>query len=115
MTEEMLEILIGKYLDGEITPIEQRLLDQALQKDSQAKELFEQLQDLHRASQEAIDAEITDRERDLRASLAADKTTFTSTNKHKRSLAVHSWTGSRAYNWANFALCFVQAINKHKL
>ena len=63
MTEEMLEILIGKYLDGEITPIEQRLLDQALQKDSQAKELFEQLQDLHRASQEAIDAEIIDRGR----------------------------------------------------
>jgi len=61
MTEEMLEILIGKYLDGEITPIEQRMLEQALQKDSQAKELFEQLQDLHRASQEAIDSEILDR------------------------------------------------------
>jgi len=61
MTEEMLQILIGKYLDGEITPIEQRMLEQALQKDSQAKELFEQLQDLHRASQEAIDSEILDR------------------------------------------------------
>jgi len=61
MTEEMLEILIGKYLDGEITPIEQRMLEQTLQKDSQAKELFEQLQDLHRASQEVIDSEILDR------------------------------------------------------
>jgi len=61
MTEEMLEILIGKYLDGEITPTEQRMLDERLQKDSQAKELFQQLQDLHRASQEAIDSEILDR------------------------------------------------------
>jgi len=61
MTEEMLEILIGKYLDGEITPTEQRMLEQTLQKNSQAKELFEQLQDLHRASQEAIDSEILDR------------------------------------------------------
>jgi len=61
MTEEMLEILIGKYLDGEITPTEQRMLDETLQKNSQAKELFEQLQDLHRASCEAIDSEILDR------------------------------------------------------
>jgi len=61
MTEEMLEILIGKYLDGEITPTEQRMLEQTLQKDSQAKELFEQLQDLHRASCEAINSEILDR------------------------------------------------------
>jgi len=60
MTEEMLEILIGKYLDGEITPTEQRMLEQTLQKDSQAKELFEQLQDLHRASREAIDSKILD-------------------------------------------------------
>ncbi|MFQ6035181.1 MAG: hypothetical protein ACE5NM_04955 [Sedimentisphaerales bacterium] len=61
MTEEMLQILIGKYLDGEISPVEGRLLEQALQKDSQAKKLFEQLQDLHRASQEVIDSEIIDR------------------------------------------------------
>ncbi len=59
--DDMLDILIGKYLDGEISPTEQYMLDERLQRDSQAKELFEQFQDLHRRSQEAVGSEIMDR------------------------------------------------------
>jgi anti-sigma factor RsiW len=61
MTHEMLEILIGKYLDGEITPSEQRMLEAALEEDSKARELLEQLQDLHQSSREAIASEVLER------------------------------------------------------
>ena len=59
MTQEMLEILIGKYLDGEITPSEQQILQTELDRNPQAKELLEQLQDLHERSCEAVASEIT--------------------------------------------------------
>lgn len=58
MTEEILEILIGKYLDGEIAPSEQQMLDVALDSDSAARKLLEQLQDLHERSREVIASEI---------------------------------------------------------
>jgi hypothetical protein len=59
MTQEMLEILIGKYLDSEITPSEQRLLEAELERDPQVKELLRQLQDLHESSREVVASEIT--------------------------------------------------------
>ena len=59
MTQEMLEILIGKYLDSEITPSEQRLLEAELERDPQVKELLRQLQDLHESSREVVTSEIT--------------------------------------------------------
>lgn len=58
MTEEMLEILIGKYLDGEITPSEQRILEAELERDPQAKALLTQLEHLHERSCEAVTSEI---------------------------------------------------------
>jgi hypothetical protein len=61
MTEEMLEILIGKYLDGEITPSEQRMLDGAMKKDPGASELVEQLEELHEASTEVVTSEIVEK------------------------------------------------------
>ena len=59
MTQEMLEILIGKYIDGEIRPSEQHMLQAELERNTQAKELLEQLQDLHERSCEAVASEIT--------------------------------------------------------
>ena len=58
ITEQTLEILIGKYLDGEITPAEKDLLDAALQEDSQARELLEQLQQLNQNGRQVIASEI---------------------------------------------------------
>jgi hypothetical protein len=58
MTEEMREILIGKYLDGEITPSEQQILQKELDRDPHAKELLEQLQVLNERSCEAVATEI---------------------------------------------------------
>lgn len=58
ITQETLEILIGKHLDGEITPGEQDLLDAALEEDSQARELFEQLQQLNQSSRQVVASEI---------------------------------------------------------
>lgn len=59
MTPEMLEILIGKYLDSEIAPSEQRLLDAELERDPQHKELLKQLQDLHECNAEVMASELT--------------------------------------------------------
>lgn len=58
MNQETLEILIGKYLDGEITPSEQRILQAELDSDSQAKELLAGLQDLHERSSELATSQI---------------------------------------------------------
>jgi hypothetical protein len=61
MKKEMLEILIGKYLDGEITPSEQQILQTELDSDLHAKELLEQLQALNERSCEVIATEIIGR------------------------------------------------------
>lgn len=58
MTQEMLEILIGKYLDGEITPSEQQILQKRLDSDSHARELLEQFQALNERSCEVITTQI---------------------------------------------------------
>jgi len=55
-----LEILIGKQLDGEISPGEQKVLERELAADSQARELFEQLRQLHQCSQEAVASEVVE-------------------------------------------------------
>ncbi|MHC4329843.1 MAG: anti-sigma factor family protein [Planctomycetota bacterium] len=61
MTQEMLEMLIGKHLDGEITPTEQSMLEAELDKDAQTKELLRQLEDLHKRSSETVASEIVGR------------------------------------------------------
>ena len=61
MKEDMLEIMIGKYLDGQITPSEQRVLEAELDSNFEAKELLAQLQDLHQLSCELVASEILDR------------------------------------------------------
>jgi len=61
MTKETLEILIGKYLDGEITASEQQLLETALEEDSQARELLEQLQQLYQSSRQVVASEVLER------------------------------------------------------
>ena len=54
VTDERLELLIGKFLDGEISPGERRILEQELQCNSEAEELLEQLRTLHQCSREAV-------------------------------------------------------------
>ena len=47
MDNEKLEILMGKFFDGEIEPSEKRLLDAHLAKDPLNRRLFEEFQMLH--------------------------------------------------------------------
>ena len=61
MTHEMLEIMMGKHLDGEITPSEQRLLEAELDRDPQAKELLAQLREMHERCGEAVASELLGR------------------------------------------------------
>jgi hypothetical protein len=61
MTVEMLEILIGKYLDGEITPSEQQVLQKRLDSNPHAKELLEQFQALNERSCEVVATQIIGR------------------------------------------------------
>ena len=58
MTEEILEVLIGKYLDGEITPSEQRMLEAELDRNPGAEELLRQFQDLNERSAEVVTSEL---------------------------------------------------------
>ncbi len=60
MTDEMLEILIGKYLDSEITPGEQRLLEAQLDENAPARRLLEQLQDLDGCAEAVVNAEVNE-------------------------------------------------------
>jgi anti-sigma factor RsiW len=57
-TLDRLEILIGKFLDGELSPQERSLLETELQRDRHAKELFEQMQVLHECSCGVITHEV---------------------------------------------------------
>jgi len=61
MTQETLEILIGKYLDGEITPSEQQILQKRLDNDHHARELLEQFQALNERSCEVVATQIIGR------------------------------------------------------
>jgi hypothetical protein len=54
LDNETLELLMGKHLDGEISSAEARLLQTHLDGDAGACQLLDQLQDLHRSSQEAV-------------------------------------------------------------
>ena len=65
MTQETLEILIGKYLDGEITPSEQQILQKRLDDDPHARELLKQLQALNERSYEAVASEIIGRGKEV--------------------------------------------------
>ena len=61
MTEDMLEMLIGRYIDGEITPSEQGMLDATLENDARARELLEQLEELHQSSAAVVASEVLER------------------------------------------------------
>ena len=54
MANEMLDILMGKHLDGEITPDEQRLLDRFLADDEAAREEFALFRRLHEQTRWAV-------------------------------------------------------------
>ena len=59
MSQELTEILIGKYLDSEITPAEQQLLDRALKDDPDAHRLLMEMEQLHEQAERALTQEIT--------------------------------------------------------
>ena len=63
MTQEMLEIMMGKYLDGEIAPSEQRLLEAELDRNPQARELLAQSREMHERCSEAVASELLGRDR----------------------------------------------------
>jgi anti-sigma factor RsiW len=54
MDNDRLEILMGKFVDGEIEPSEQRLLDTQLAADPQSRRLFEEFKKLHALAQSEI-------------------------------------------------------------
>jgi hypothetical protein len=58
MNPEMLDILIGKYLDSEITPAEQALLDRQLSRDEQARAMLDQFQRLDRIARQTVQESI---------------------------------------------------------
>ncbi|MBN1360340.1 MAG: hypothetical protein JW993_07105 [Sedimentisphaerales bacterium] len=58
MSDEQLEILIGKSVDGEITPAQKRLLEEELSHNREATALLEHLQILSAESRAAVAARI---------------------------------------------------------
>lgn len=59
--DDKLELVIGKHLDGEITPAEQRWLDDELQRNERARDLLEQLRLLRACSRQVVAAEVLER------------------------------------------------------
>lgn len=57
-TDDRLEILIGKLLDGEISPAEQRVLDFQLKQDGRARELLDQMRVLHECGREIVERRV---------------------------------------------------------
>lgn len=60
MNPELTELLIGKFLDSEITPAEKRLLDEELKQNPQARQLLLELQQLHQQTQQVFMREIAE-------------------------------------------------------
>jgi len=58
MANEMLDILIGRHIDSEITPAEQRLLDEMLRSDEQAQRLVVELERLRDLSRQSLRGEL---------------------------------------------------------
>jgi anti-sigma factor RsiW len=67
IADDRLEILMGKLLDGEISPAEQRLLESELGHNAQARELMEQLRTLHECGREVVAGEVLGRGADPEA------------------------------------------------
>ncbi|MCK5114904.1 MAG: hypothetical protein KAR11_09105 [Phycisphaerae bacterium] len=58
MNQEMLETLIGKFIDSEITPAEQRLLDEELMDNPQGRLLLQQFQQMHDQTRQLVSQKI---------------------------------------------------------
>jgi anti-sigma factor RsiW len=56
--DDKLELLMGEFLDGEIAPEQERVLEEELQRNSDARERLEQLRTLRECSRHAIRSEI---------------------------------------------------------
>jgi len=57
-TDDRLEILIGRLLDGGISPTERKQLDQELEQDSRARELLEQMRVLYECGREIVERQV---------------------------------------------------------
>ena len=60
-THDKLEILIGRLLDGELSPQERSRLEGEIQRDPQAKSLYEQMRVLHECSCGVVTHEVLGR------------------------------------------------------
>ncbi|MFC1780654.1 hypothetical protein ACFLZ8_00130 [Planctomycetota bacterium] len=58
MSKQMFEILVGKYLDGEITPSEQRILESHLNKEPESEKLLRRLYDLHEGCGDLVSSKL---------------------------------------------------------
>lgn len=61
MNEDMTELLIGKFLDGEITPAEQRLLEAEMRQNPQARQLLSELQQLNELTEQTLASELIEK------------------------------------------------------
>ncbi len=90
MNEEMLEIVIGKFLDSEITPAEQKLLDAELQSNPKAKKLFQQWQQLHEQTEQVLTEEVIEKGQSPQA-IFQRAVTVHERNRWKRRLRPTRW------------------------
>jgi len=92
ISEEMFEALAGKFIDGEISAAEQRLLDAELRARADRREFFEQMKRLHEMAREAIAEEL--------GGSASPEDVFERAWAHRggRRIAI-PWTGG----WVRFA------------
>lgn len=94
METETLQMLITKFLDGEITSDERKLLQTYLDKDPEAQKLFQRMDQLHHQGQQAVTEEV------FKKGLPFDEIFVTA---WQDSLPLPINKPTRFYRWANFA------------
>ena len=67
MNPEMTEILIGKHIDSEITPAEQRLLDIELKNNPEMRQMLSEMKKLHEQSQLAVNSKVVEKGKSAQA------------------------------------------------
>ena len=102
MNQEMLEILIGRYLDSEITPAEQRLLDKQLRENPDAQQMLDQLQQLQDEVREVLSDEFVDRGES--AGAIFDRAWHKSKGRPEQSFRMPGWVRFAAGIAAGFVL-----------
>ena len=104
MNEDMTELLMGKFLDGEITPAEQQFLEAEMRQNPQARQLMRELEQLHELTEQVLASELIEKGRSAEETFkrAAQQTPLR--HEHRR-IKLNWWQRAAAGAAAALLVC----------